>query len=83
MQHTINDSFMNPDRFGYSVIPFKLDGNIEPRSNIAEWRINRTNARSMGKATYLHTKPCKACLSLIRRVYNNECFDCFKLERKK
>lgn len=82
MQHTINDSFMNPDRFGYAVVPFKLDGNREPRSDVPKWRIARTNARSMGKSTYLHTKPCKACLSLIRRVYNNECFDCFKLEKK-
>lgn len=82
MQHTINDSFMNPDRFGYAVVPFKLDGNREPRSDVPKWRIARTNARSMGKPTYLHTKPCRACLSLTRRVYNNECFDCWK-DRKK
>lgn len=81
MQHTINDYFMNPDRFGYAVVPFKLDGNREPRSDAPLWRIARTNARSMGKATYLHTKSCKACLSLIRRVYNNECFDCWKLSK--
>ena len=30
MNHTINDSFMNPDRFGYAVMPFKLDGDREP-----------------------------------------------------
>ena len=81
MNRTINDSFMNPDRFGYAVVPFKLDGSREPCSDVPKWRIARTNARSMGKPTYLHTKPCRACLSLIRRVYNNECFDCWKLSK--
>ena len=81
MQHTINDSFMNPDRFGYAVVPFKLDGSRDPRSDVPKWRIARTNARSMGKPTYLHTKPCRDCLSLIRRVYNNECFACWKLSK--
>lgn len=80
MNHTINDSFMNPNRFGYAVMPFKLDGNREPREGIAKWRINRSNSRSMGKRTYLHTKPSKCCGSLIRRVYDNACFECFKLK---
>ena len=80
MNHSINDSFMNPDRFGYAVIPFKLN-NKEPRHDVPKWRINRSNSRSMGKTTYLHTKPCRACLSLIRRVYNNDCFDCWKLRK--
>lgn len=83
MQHTINDSFMNPDRFGYAVVPFKLEGNKEPPEHIPEWRINRSNARSAGKPMYLHTKPSKCCGSLNRRVYNNECFDCYQLEKKK
>lgn len=79
----VNDGFMNPNRFGYSVMPFKLDGDRPPRSDMPSWRIARTNARSMGKAMYLHTKPCKVCSSLNRRVYNNECFDCWKLKGKK
>ena len=82
MNHIINDSFMNPDRFGYSVIPFKLSDR-EPRKDIPDWRIARSNARSMGKVSYLHTKPSKCCGSLVRRVYNNSCYECFKLERKK
>lgn len=73
---------MNPDRFGFAAIPFKLSDS-EPRKDIALWRIRRTNARSMGKRTFMHTKPCKACGSFERRVYNNECFNCFKLERSK
>lgn len=81
MNHTINDSFMNPDRFGYAVMPFKLNGDREPPKHIAKWRIARTNARSMGKRMYEHTKPCK-CGSLLRRVYNNECFDCWKEKEK-
>lgn len=60
MNHTINDSFMNPDRFGYAVMPFKLNGDREPPSHIPKWRIARTNARSMGKRMYEHTKPCNA-----------------------
>ena len=83
MNHTINDSFMNPDRFAYAAIPFKLNGCREPRKGIPQWRINRTNSRSMGKVSYLHTKPAKCCGSLVRRVYNNECFDCWKESKSK
>jgi len=42
---------MNPDRFGYAVIPFKLAGSLEPRNDIPKWKIARSNARSMGKTT--------------------------------
>lgn len=82
MNHTINDSFMNPDRFGYSVVPFKLDGNKEPPKHVPKWKINRSNSRSMGKRTYLHTKPSSCCNSLVRRVYDNSCFECFKRDKK-
>jgi hypothetical protein len=82
MNAVLNDSFMNPARFGYAVVPFKLDGEREARCDIPQWRINRSNARSMGKRTYMHTKPCKACDSLERRVWNNECFQCFQLGDK-
>ena len=81
MNHTINDSFMNPDRFGYPVIPFKLSDR-EPRKDIEEWRINRSRSRSMGKPSYLHTKPTKCCNSLVRRVYDNSCFECYKGKSK-
>lgn len=83
MQTVINDGFMNPDRFGYAAIPFKINGEIEPKAGVPLWRIRRSNARSMGKRTFMHTKACKACGSFERRVYNNECFNCFKLERSK
>lgn len=82
MNHIINDSFMNPDRLGYAAIPFKLDGNREPREDIPQLRIARTNARSMGKVSYLHTKPSKCCGSLVRRVYDNTCYDCYLKEKK-
>ena len=81
MNHSINDSFMNLSRFGNANIPFKLNGDRLPGADVPRWRINRSNSRSMGKTTYLHTKPCGACLSLIRRVYNNDCFDCWKLRK--
>lgn len=80
MNTVINDGFMNPDRFGYAAIPFKISDK-EPRKDVPIWRIRRTNARSMGKRFYEHTKPCK-CGSLLRRVYNNECFDCWKENKK-
>lgn len=82
MNHQIKDSFMNPDRFGFAAIPFKLSDS-EPRDDIPLWRIRRSNARSMGKRTFMHTKACKSCGSFERRVYNNECFNCWKLERSK
>ena len=80
MNHSINDSFMNLSRFGNANIPFKLSDK-EPRADVPKWRINRSNSKSMGKPTCSHTKPCGACLSLIRRVYNNDCFDCWKLRK--
>lgn len=83
MNHTINDSFMNPDRLGFAVVPFKMRGNKPPPKNVPEWQINRNNRRSMGKPAYLHTKPSKCCGSLVIRVYNNECFDCWKKEKSK
>ena len=79
MNHSINDSFMNPDRFGYAVIPFKLNDK-EPRHDVPKWRIARSNARSMGKASFTHTKACR-CGSFEKRVYNNDCFDCWKLRK--
>lgn len=82
MQTSINDSFMNPDRFGFASIPFKLKGDREPRADVPKWRIARSNARSMGLSTYQHTKPCH-CGSNERRVYDNKCYPCFKLEKKK
>lgn len=82
MQININDSFMNPDRFGFAVVPFKLDGNREPPADVPLWRIRRSNARSMGKASFTHTKPCKSCGSLEKRVYDLKCMPCFKLEKK-
>lgn len=83
MNRIINDRFMNPAAFGHiRNIPFHIDSNREPPKHIPKWRIARSNARSIGKATYQHTKPCK-CGSSERRVYNNECYPCFKLGEKK
>lgn len=82
MNHTINDSFMNPDRLGFTVVPFKLDGCKEPPKYVPEWRVNRSRSRSMGRVSYLHTKPTKCCNSLVRRVYDNSCFECFKRGKK-
>ena len=81
MNHSINDSFMNPDRFGYAVIPFKLNDK-EPRHDVPKWRIARSNARSMGKASFTHTKACR-CGSFEKRVYDLKCMPCFILEKKK
>ena len=82
MNHTINDRFMNPNVHGYLVVPFKLDGDKEPPPHIPLWRIARSNARSMGKASFTHTKPCKYCGSLEKRVYDLKCMPCFKREKK-
>jgi len=83
MSSLINDSFMNPDRFGYSLVPFKVSIDKEPRKDIELWRMRRSSARSMGKRTFMHTRACKSCNSFERRVYNNECFNCWKLEKSK
>lgn len=73
---------MNPNVHGYPVVPFKLDGDREPPEYISKWRIARSNSRSMGKASFTHTKPCKYCGSLEKRVYDLKCMPCFKAEKK-
>lgn len=82
MTHTINDSFMNPDRFGYAVMPFKLNGDREPPKHVSVNVVSRSNARSMGKAMYEHTRKCRECSSFLRRVYNNSCYTCWKENKK-
>ena len=80
----IIDRFTAFDRVrGNEPLPFKLDGDREPRADIPQWRINRTNARSAGRKTFLHTKPCRVCGSLeglTHQVYAgtkiNKCFVC-------
>ena len=79
----IHDTFSNLDKFGYATLSFKLDGEREPRAGVPVWRIRRTNARSAGRRTFMHTKPCKACGSFERRVWNNGCFKCWELEKEK
>lgn len=82
MNHSINDSFMNLSRFGNANIPFKLNGDRLPRDDVPKWRIARSNARSMGKASFTHTKACR-CGSFEKRVYDLKCMPCFKIGKKK
>ena len=81
MNHSINDSFMNLSRFGNANIPFKLNGDRLPRADVPKWRIARSNARSMGKSSFTHTKACR-CGSFEKRVYDLKCMPCFKREKK-
>ena len=54
----ILDRFTAFDRVrGHEPLPFKLDGDREPRPDIPQWQINRTNARSAGRKTFAHTSP--------------------------
>ena len=85
MNQFIQDRF-NSDferMFGYVPTSFKLDGDKSPRSDIPQWQINRTNARSVGRRTFMHTTPCRVCGGLLRlthRVYAgtkiNKCAGC-------
>ena len=85
MNQLIRDRF-NADferMFGYEPKSFKLPGDREPRPDIPQWQINRTNARSVGRRTFMHTTPCRVCGSLERlthRVYAgtkiNKCAGC-------
>ena len=80
----ILDRFTAFDRVrGNEPLPFKLDGDREPRPDIPQWQINRTNARSAGRKTFQHTAPCRSCGGFIRlthRVYVgtkiNKCAGC-------
>ena len=57
----ILDRFTAFDRVrGHEPLPFKLDGDREPRPDIPQWQINRTNARSAGRKTFTHTNPCRS-----------------------
>ena len=62
--------------FGSTPTQFKLDGDREPPAHIPKWRINRTNARSVGRPTYMHTKPCAVCGGLERGTWTNKCKGC-------
>jgi len=62
--------------FGGKTLPFKLDGDREPPAHIPKWRINRSNARSIGRKTYMHTKPCSVCGGLERGTWTNKCKGC-------
>ena len=85
MNQFIQDRF-NTDferMFGYVPTSFKLDGDKSPRSDIPQWKINRTNARSVGRRTFMHTTPCRVCGSLERLTHQvyagtkiNKCFVC-------
>lgn len=83
MNTVINDGFMNPDRFSVSKhTSFKIGTkDPDPRPDIPQWRINRTNARSRGDRTFEHSIECK-CGSTIRRVYDNKCYPCWKENKK-
>ena len=80
----ILDRFTAFDRVrGSEPLPFKLDGDREPRPDIPQWQINRTNARSAGRKTFTHTNPCRSCGGLLRlthKVYAgakiNKCAGC-------
>lgn len=83
LQHMIKDSFLETDRFGHTLIPFVLNHNIVHRTDVPQWRIRRSKARSMGSATFVHDKPCRSCGGLVKRVYDVQCWGCFKLRGKK
>lgn len=68
---------------GSALMSFKLDGERPPRADIPKWRINRSNARSAGLKTFLHTKPCRLCGGLVRLTHRfyadtkiNKCAGC-------
>lgn len=66
----ILDRFTAFDRVrGHEPLPFKLAGDREPRPDIPQWQINRTNARSAGRKTFMHTNPCRSCGSLLRLTH--------------
>ena len=80
----ILDRFTAFDRVrGNEPLPFKLAGDREPRADIPQWQINRTNARSAGRKTFQYTTPCRSCGGFIRlthKVYTgtkiNKCAGC-------
>jgi hypothetical protein len=74
----INDRFSTDFdcMFGVPATRFKLDGDREPPKDIPPHQINRTNAHSVGRATYQHTTPCKSCGSLTRGTWSNKCKGC-------
>lgn len=82
MNTLIRDKFQDLERFGNAPVPFTLTVNHSPRADIPKWRIERSKARSVGKPTFMHTKPCARCGGLEMRVYDVTCAKCFKLKVK-
>lgn len=51
-------------------------GESKDRADIPQHQKNRSNARSMGRTTYMHTKQCAQCRSLERDTWSNKCKGC-------
>lgn len=79
----IKDPFTDPTRFGFANIPFQISVDHVEKADVPQWRIRRSKARSMGSATFVHDKPCRSCGGLVKRVYDVQCWGCFKLRGKK
>lgn len=83
MNTALKDKFLDMDRFGFGQMAFKINGDKNERKDIPECHKRRQNNRSAGIPYYLHDKPSKCCGSLNRRVWNNECYDCYKVSKDK
>lgn len=58
---------------------FKLDGDRQPPKHIPQWQINRSNARSIGQKTFLHTAPCRSCGGYVRLTH--KCYEGTKINK--
>lgn len=77
IESPISDRFQNDfaNVFGVNAGHFSHGVEKPKRADIPQHQINRSNARSMGRATYQHTKQCR-CGSFTRGTWSNKCVGC-------
>lgn len=61
--------------FGVKAGHFSFGNVPDVRADIPQNQVNRSNARSMGRRTYQHSKTCN-CGSNYRNTWTNKCAGC-------
>lgn len=63
--------------FGTRAGHFSHGCEVQQRDDIPQWKKNRSNARSMGRKTFMHTTPCRSCSGLVRLTH--KCYEGTKI----
>ena len=73
----MNQEYEASSHFGVSAGHFSFGNIPSVRADIPRNQVRRSNARSMGRKSYLHSKTCQ-CGSNYRNTWTNKCVECGK-----